>query len=120
MIRRRVSGGKPHVGARERNLPPDVGTRRHTSMLGTSEQLGMRPRCSDPTFAGEVFKNTQGEEKNCIAHLPDVGARGPASPPDVGTRGTTTPPDVGTRRPNLPPHTNTWSGHDTAKSMKQA
>ena len=60
--------------------------------------------------AGEVFKNTQGEEKNCIAHLPDVGARGPASPPDVGTRGTTTPPDVGTRRPNLPPHTNTWSG----------
>ena len=54
--------GKPHVGARERNLPPDVGTRgttplpdvstrRHTSMSGTSEQLGMRPRCSDPTFA---------------------------------------------------------------------
>ena len=117
--------GKPHVGARERNLPPDVGTRgttplpdvgtrRHTSMSGTSEQLGMRPRCSDPTFAGEVFKNTQGEEKNCIAHLPDVGARGPASPPDVGTRGTTTPPDVGTRRPNLPPHTNTWSGGDSS------
>ena len=58
--------GKPHVGARERNLPPDVGTRgttplpdvgtrRHTSMSGTSEQLGMRPRCSDPTFAPPGF-----------------------------------------------------------------
>ena len=50
--------GKPHVGARERNLPPDVGTRgttplpdvgtrRHTSMLGTSEQLGEHRQVQD-------------------------------------------------------------------------
>ena len=92
--------GKPHVGTCGRIFPPDVGTRRHTPMSGTSKQFGMR--CSSRqahrgggVYAGEVFKNTEGG-KNCTARLWTSAHTKHVIQPEVGTR-----------RPDLPPHANT-------------